>query len=120
VSEANEQTFIAERWNWASLVWHHCPRLCSRSWFCPSVSSVFISGKTLLPPGFFHRSLETNGLQESTLASPLRDAWVALAWPKRDPWVTQSQSQFGRGSQLPPAALSKIHSRANLALWPGQ
>ncbi len=41
----------------------------------------------------FQLLLQTNGLHESILGPPLRHAWVALGWPLRGPWATQSQTQ---------------------------
>jgi hypothetical protein len=45
------------------------------------------------PPPIFQLLLQTKHFLYSTLGRPLRGAWVALGWPKGDPWVTQTQSQ---------------------------
>jgi hypothetical protein len=58
------------------------------------------------PPPIFQLLLQTKHLSNSTLGRPLRGAWVALGWPKGDPWVTQTQTQTaeGRNSLMPRGA----------------
>jgi len=52
------------------------------------------SRRSSLPnPSFFNSCCKQNHLFHSRLGRPLRGAWVALGWPKRDPRVTQSQTQ---------------------------
>ena len=67
-------------------------------------------------PAFSGFLLQTKLLHQSTLASPLGGPGVPLAWPKGDPWVTQTQAQSqtqsaeGRGSgfQLPNYQITQL------------
>jgi hypothetical protein len=43
----------------------------------------------LPPPPFFQLLLQTKQLRQSTLGSPLRDAWVALGPRLGHAWATQ-------------------------------
>ena len=66
---------------------------------------MLISGKVLFfltPPGLFPFLLQTKHFRNSTLGWLLRGAWMALGWPKGDPGVTQSQTQFQSVEGLQP------------------
>jgi hypothetical protein len=69
------------------------PRLPDHPIYCPH-------------PAFFQLVLQTKHFRHSTLGSPLRDAWVALAWPLGGPRVAQSQTQSAEG--LPAEGLPDV------------